>query len=62
VSGEIQRILATSAFVIPSATADDLALARSQAGRSGVHFTPVEDDPCGGRAAILDEATYERVG
>jgi hypothetical protein len=29
---------------------------------SRLHFTPIDEDPCGGRAAIFDDATYERVG
>jgi hypothetical protein len=29
---------------------------------SRLRFTPVDDDPCGGRAAILADETYERVG
>ena len=29
---------------------------------SRLHFTAIDDDPCGGRAAILDDETYERVG
>ena len=39
-----------------------LPVANPRAYAENRRFTPIDEDPCGGRAAILADRTYERVG